>query len=81
MTCKCITEIEAMLPEHKLDISICFSRERNTMTARTYTALNRRDNGKRETRSKYPGLFSHTFCPFCGTRYEPEAQQAEGDAA
>lgn len=80
MTCKCITEIESNLPEHKLDIAICFSHVRNTMTARTYTALNRRDNGKRETRSKYPRLFSHTFCPFCGTRYEP-APAEEGGAA
>lgn len=79
MTCKCITEIESNLPEHKLDIAICFSRESNTMTARTYTALDRRDNGKRETRSKQPRLFAHTFCPFCGTRHEPVA--AEGGAA
>jgi hypothetical protein len=80
MTCECITEIESKLPEHKLDITICFSRKHNTMTAQTYTALERRDNGKRETRSKQPRLFAHTFCPFCGTRYEP-APAEEGGAA
>lgn len=80
MTCNCIAEIQSKLPEHKLDIAICFSREKNELTARTYTPLDRRDNGKRETRSKKPRLFSHTFCPFCGTRYEP-APAEEGGAA
>lgn len=74
MSCDCISEIEAELPEHKLDIAICFSRANNTMTARTYTALDRRDTGKRETRSKQPRIFGHTFCPFCGARYEDEVQ-------
>ncbi len=80
MTCNCITEINEKLPEHKLDIAICFSREKNELTARTYTSLKRRDNGKRETLSKQPRLFGHTFCPFCGTRYEP-APAEEGCAA
>lgn len=80
MTCNCITEIEAKMPDHKLDIAICFSRETNTMTARTYTPLDRRDTGKRETRSKQPRLFGHTFCPFCATPYEP-AKAEEGGAA
>lgn len=80
MTCNCITEIDSKLPEHKLDITICFSRKRNTMTAQTYTSLERRDNGKREMRSKYPRLFAHTFCPFCGTRYEPAFAEEGGGA-
>lgn len=80
MTCNCITAIESKLPEHKLDVAICISREHNTMTARTYTPLDRRDNGKREMRSKKPRLFGHTFCPFCGNRYEP-APAEEGGAA
>lgn len=73
MTCNCITEIEANLPEHKLDVAIFFSRTANTMTAQTYTPLERRDNGRRESRSNKPRLFAHTFCPFCGTRHEPDA--------
>lgn len=79
MTCNCITEINEKLPDHKLDVAICFSLEKSELTARTYTSLDRRDNGKRETRSKHPRLFGHTFCPFCGTRYEP-APAEEGGA-
>ena len=80
MACNCISEIQEKLPEHKLDIAICFSREKNELTARTYTPLDRRDNGKRETRSKKPRLFGHTFCPFCGTRYEAVPNAAGGAA-
>lgn len=68
--CNCITDINSKLEEHKLDVSICFSG--NELVARTYTSLQRKDNGRAETRSKKPCLVAHKFCPFCGTRYEPE---------
>lgn len=81
--CKCIEEIDAKLEEHTLDTAICFSG--NSLVARTYSGLRRKDNGKPETRSRQPRIFAHTFCPFCGTRYyaEPKgpAARAEGGAA
>lgn len=79
MTCNCIAEIESGLPEHKLELALMWSREANTLEARTYTALERRDTGKPERRSGKPRIFAHTFCPFCGTRYDAPAQ--EGGAA
>lgn len=75
MSCNCIETINAELTEHQLDISIMWSRERNTLEARTYTSLKRRDNGRPESRRNKPRLFAHTFCPFCGTRYEPEEER------
>lgn len=75
MTCNCISEIDGKLDEHTLDAAICLSN--NKLVARTYSSLRRKDNGRPETRSKKPRLFAHTFCPFCGTRYEMEpARQA-----
>lgn len=76
--CNCITALEAELPEHKLDIAIMFSSSTNTLSARTYTRLDRRDNGRAESRRDKPRLVAHTFCPFCGTRYDPQAP-ASGD--
>lgn len=77
MTCKCIETIEAELPEHKLDVGLSISRDFNSMTMRTYTALQRRDNGRTETRSKKPRQVVHTFCPFCGVRYEDGPDPAD----
>ncbi|GAB7553156.1 hypothetical protein NRB_26620 [Novosphingobium sp. 11B] len=69
--CKCIEEINAALDEHTLDTAIVFSRDLRGMTARTYTGLMRKDNGKAETRSHKPRVFGHKFCPFCGSAYDP----------
>jgi hypothetical protein len=77
--CNCIATIEADLPEHKLDVAIMWSRSANTLTARTYTGLDRRDTGKAERRSSKPRLIAHTFCPFCGHRYDPEVDAGEGE--
>lgn len=80
--CQCISEIEAKLPEHKLDVAIVWSRPANTLTARTYTGLERRDNGKPERRSSKPRMMAHNFCPFCGVRFEPEpAAPAESSSS
>lgn len=68
--CKCIEEIDAELEELTLDIAICFSG--SNLVSRTYSRLLRKDNGKPESRSRKPRVFAHTFCPFCGTRYEPK---------
>lgn len=73
MTCNCIDEFNDKLEEHELDASIVISRSLNTMTMRTYTRLVRKDTEREERRSNKPRLAAHTFCPFCGTRYEPEA--------
>lgn len=75
MACDCITEINGMLEEHILDTSIAFSL--GTLTARTYTDLIRKDNGKKETRSKKPRLFAHSFCPFCGVDQRPKTEAAD----
>lgn len=70
--CNCIQQIEAGLDEHTLDTAIMWSRSANTLTSRTYSGLTRKDNGRPETRSKKPRIFAHTFCPFCGVRYDAE---------
>lgn len=75
MTCNCINEIEQLLPEHKLDISIMI--RGNSLVAETYTGLDRRDNGRKETRSGKPRLFAHKFCPFFGVLYAPVAEPSE----
>lgn len=74
--CNCIADINSNLEEHTLDTSIALSRDLRRMTERTYSNLIRKDNRKRETRSSKPRLFAHTFCPFCGTRYEPKENLA-----
>lgn len=74
--CKCIEDIDALLPDHKLDVSIVFSG--NTLVAETFTPLIRRDNGRPETRSKHPRIFKHKFCPFCGTDMKPAENSENG---
>lgn len=80
--CSCIENINAELEEHVLDTAICLFE--NQLVSRTVSSLRRKDNHKPETRSRKPRLFAHTFCPFCGTRYEAQPDQpatlAEGGA-
>jgi ribosomal protein L33 len=72
MTCACITQLEATLPNHRLDTTLILNRASNALTLATYTPLVRRDTGHRETRTTMPRLVAHTFCPFCGVRQQPE---------
>ena len=76
--CNCIADIDAKLEKHTLDTAICFSD--NKLVARTYSSLRRRDNNKPETRSREPRLFAHTFCPFCGQRYNAEPPKPASSA-
>lgn len=62
--CNCIADIEAKLSDHSLDVSLAVRGQ--SMNFETYTALLRKDNGRRESRSKQPRLIAHSFCPFCG---------------
>ena len=74
MTCSCIAEIEQGLPDHKLDLTLMWSRSAGTLTAATYTPLIRKDTGKAERRSGKPSLFAHSHCPFCGVKAEAAAK-------
>lgn len=74
--CKCIEDINAALDVHTLDTAIVISRDLRGMTARTYTGLMRKDNGKAETRSRQPRVFGHKFCPFCGDAYDAPSVEA-----
>ncbi len=76
--CNCIADIDSKLEKHTLDTAICFSG--NTLVARTYSGLRRRDNNRPETRSREPRLFAHTFCPFCGARYQAEPAKPASSA-
>lgn len=81
MTCNCIDNISKELTEHNLDTAIMWPRDGGTLTSRTYTSLTRKDNGRAETRSKMPRIFAHTFCPFCGERYDPVPAEVAGEPA
>ena len=71
MACGCIDEIDAMMTDHRLDTSIVITE--GGLASRAYAALIRRDTGTRETRRTKPTIFTATFCPFCGVRYDPVA--------
>lgn len=78
MTCKCIEEIDAMLDEQqggKLDISIFYNRPSSSLEARPSIYINRKDNGRRESRTGRAKVMTPTFCPFCGERYLPEQER------
>lgn len=81
MTCKCIEEVDAMLNEQQggqLDISIFYRSGKHSLEARPSLYINRRDTGRKESRSGRAKVLTPTFCPFCGERYipNPEAEQA-----
>lgn len=75
MTCNCLKDVEAKLAEtgHKLDVAI-FWTGNNGLDARPYSRILRKDNGKQESRRGKPKVFSFTFCPFCGTKYQGDGE-------
>ena len=78
--CTCLKEFNEQLREHNTEITVTFGipRDGSPMYIRPKISTE-----KIETRKRVgPVLVVPTFCPFCGTRYEPKpAAQAEGGAA
>lgn len=76
MMCDCITEIDKKLADDGLRLEVAFLFSGNSLCTRTYSRLLRKDNGRPETRSGRRSMFAATYCPFCGVKYEDEAEAA-----
>ncbi len=72
MSCTCITDINAKLADDRLELDVALMFSGNSLVARPYSRLMRKDNGRPETRSGRKTMFAATFCPFCGTAYSEE---------
>lgn len=78
MSCNCIDNLDQKLAKHNTRIvrMVGFARDGRPAYARPKI-----DTEKIETRKRGSAMMViPTFCPFCGTRYEPQpAQPAGGD--
>lgn len=71
MTCSCIADLDALLPADNR-VEILLSLVDGQLVARAFSNIIRRDTEKIERRRGRASSICATFCPFCGTRYQPE---------
>jgi hypothetical protein len=69
--CDCIDLTNKALVEHNTEMGLDFHIDRETVRVNTSVSLTTRLIEKK--RGARPISILATFCPFCGTRYLPEA--------
>lgn len=74
--CNCISDVESKLDDQRLAVALIM--RGNTLIARPYVALFRKDKGVLENRRGKPKSFIATYCPWCGVRYEDEPAEPTG---
>lgn len=72
--CDCMTEVNKELAEHNTRLASGFmlSKSLRKMTVKPLLAVEKVDKSKRAK----PMSVAPTFCPFCGTAYQPEDVEA-----
>jgi hypothetical protein len=80
MTCSCIADLDALLPADNR-VEILLSLVDGQLVARAFSNIIRRDTEKVERRRGRASSICATFCPFCGTRYQPDTTDRPATAS
>lgn len=75
MACECIDVMDAKLAEHNTRLTGTFVFPRDGSPSFTQVTLT---TEKLNTRNRVKASAWATFCPFCGVRYRPEPEVANG---